>query len=91
MPLHDIAQERVEHEQRPQRRAVVAQSGLVLVDQVAEVVPVEESGVRQPLAEQRLAHALAQRAAEPPRERHGEAHLGPVQHLVRQAAAPSPS
>ena len=63
----------------------------MLFDQVAEVLPVEKSGIHQPLAQQCLAHALAQRAAEPSLERHGEPHLGPVENFARQAAAPSPS
>ena len=40
---------------------------------------------RAPPPSTRVAHALAQRPAEPARERHGEAHLRAVQDLVRQA------
>ena len=74
--VHDVAQERVEHEQRPQRRAVVAPSRLVLVDQLARDNRgrrIRCSASRSPSSASRT--RVAQRAAEPARERHGEAHL----------------
>ena len=82
--VHHVAQEPVEHQQRPDRRAVVAQPRLVLVDEALEVRRVEEPGRGEALAEQALAHARGERAAEPARERHREAHLRAVHHVVRQ-------
>ena len=82
--VHDLAQEGVEHQQRPQRRAVVAASRLVVLDEVLEIPPLEIAGRGEPFAEQRVAHALPQRPAEPARERHRESHLRPIQDLRRQ-------
>ena len=41
---HHVAQERLEHQQRPQRRAVVARARLVLLDEVPQVASIEPAG-----------------------------------------------
>src|SRR5205823_13362075 len=82
--VHDVAQEGVEHEKRPQRGAVITPTRLVLIDQFLEVAPIEEPRAREPFAQKRVAQATAERTPEPPRERNREAHFWPVQDLPRQ-------
>ena len=81
--IDDVAQERLEHQERPQRRAVVARCRPGAAStRCASVRRVEPAGSGQALAEHGVAHALPQRPAEPARQRHRKAHLRPVQHLV---------
>ena len=47
LAVNDIAKESVEHEQRPERSAVVACAGLVAVDELAQVSSLEEPRVRE--------------------------------------------
>jgi hypothetical protein len=48
--VHDIAQESVQHEQCPQRRAMVAHTRLMLIHQLREIAPIEKSGIEESLA-----------------------------------------
>src|SRR3972149_8705888 len=43
--VHHVAQERLEHHQRPQRRAVITQPRLVIVHQPAQVRRIEPAGL----------------------------------------------
>src|SRR5512141_2574158 len=70
-----IGQERLEHQQAPQRRAVVAQARLMCIDELPQVRGIEESGVGELRAKHRVAHARAQGAAEPCGEWHRKSHL----------------
>src|SRR4030095_14300124 len=72
--VHDVTQEGIEHEERPQRGAVITPSRLVVIDQFLEISAIEKSSARQPFAQERVAQAGAARTAEPsggrPRARH---------------------
>src|SRR5688572_14836369 len=50
--FHGVAHERVEHEEGPDRGAVVACARVVLGHEVLEVAGVEPGGVGKPLAEE---------------------------------------
>ena len=56
-----------------------------MIEELLQIAAVEHSGVAQAFAQQRIANAPAQRAAEPARQRHGEAHLRPIQDFGRQS------
>src|SRR5438128_7732505 len=72
---HHLAQKGFEHEQRPERYAVIARAGLMLVDHLPQKTGIEVTGVHQYRSEHCIPHSLAQRSAEPAGERHGKAHL----------------
>src|SRR5215831_10926184 len=82
--IHHVAQKRLEHQQRPQRRAVIARSRLMGVEQMPQIRLVEPAGVEKAWTEHRFANTSSERTAEPTRERDREALLGPVHDLVRQ-------
>src|SRR5438034_5395247 len=79
-----LAQEGFEHEQRPERDAVIARARLMIRDHLAQKPRIEISGLHQHRPEHGLLYPLPQRPAEPAGERHGKSHLWPVQDLVRQ-------
>ncbi len=58
----DVAQEGVEHQQGPQRRAVVAAPGLMMIDQLLQIAAVEHARCRR--GARRAAHRAPARAAD---------------------------
>src|SRR3546814_5399965 len=80
-----VAEERLEHEQGPDRGAVVTDAAAMLVQQALDEAHVEEVDLLEDAVEQPPAHGLAQGAAEPARQRAAEAHLLAVEDVARQA------
>src|SRR5260370_38765645 len=78
---HRLAQEGFEHEQRPERNTVIANTRLMIVDHVAQKSWIEISGAHQYRTENGGLYALSQRSAEPAAEPHGKPHLRAVQNL----------
>src|SRR4051794_16360713 len=62
---HHVAQERLEHQERPQWRAVVASPRLVILDHPAQMGRVEPACIRKYWPEHRILDSLAQGTAEP--------------------------
>src|SRR5208283_4702008 len=79
-----VDKKRLKHEQAPQRRAVIANAGLMRIDQVPKVGLLKVARLRELRIENRIANTLLQGAAEPLRKRDGEAHLRAIHDLPRQ-------
>ena len=77
-------QEGVEHQERPERRAVVPRSGLMRLENAIEIARIEEPRVEESRPEHRLTDPRAKRPAEPLGNGHGEAHLWPIEDFARQ-------
>src|SRR5690554_6648485 len=77
--LDHLALERLEHQQRPQDGAVLACAADMLRDEPLDAAHVEQAGPAEASRQQGFAQAIAQRAAEPARDRHREAHLPAIQ------------
>ena len=87
----NVAQEGLEHQQRPQRRAVVARSRLMCVDQMLQVVAVEPAGLGQARARAppRAPARAAGRGTSGPAARRSPSSAGTGSRGA--GAAPSPS
>src|SRR3546814_4376908 len=82
--LVHVAEEGLEHEQGPDRGAVVADAARVLVQQALDERHIEKIDLFQQAREKPPPDRLPQRAAEPVRQRAGESHLLAVENLARQ-------
>src|SRR5262245_46804424 len=81
-----VAEEGLEHQQRPYRRAVVADAARMLVQQALNEAHVKESDVLERALRQTYSGRFAQGSPKPTRQWNGEAHFLSVENVVGQPA-----